>query len=214
MHPADAGLPTNSSLLRGSASLGSESENHPGTAKCPEPLCLRAVLPQPREASRASSKSVTPSSSLLRAHAPNLDPPLASGLASCARSSQVAASPCCTKVLPDVISAHLSPRVWTPTPVAPKVHSLVSSLRTLAFPTLGLGRRFTIPQQPFQLGLGFRSCSHSLLFRPTSLLATPIAPTLTSRDAGQPWLLRPRLSRFVTSPCSGYANRPKPSNWR
>jgi hypothetical protein len=190
------------------------SEDHPGTAKCPEPLCPSAVLPHIGETSRVSSKDITPSSSLIPAHAPNLCPPSTSGFASCERSVQVAVSPCCAKVLPDVISAHLSSRVWTPTPVAPKVHTLVSSLRTLAFPTLGTGRRFTIPQQLLPLGYLFRGCSHSLLFRPASLLATPIAPTLTSRDVGQPWLLHPRLSRFVTSPCSGYANRPKPSNWR
>ena len=45
VHPAYAGLPTNSSPLRGSVSLGSESENHPGTAKCPEPLRPMPVLP-------------------------------------------------------------------------------------------------------------------------------------------------------------------------
>jgi hypothetical protein len=53
----------------------------------------------------------------------------------------------------------------------------------------------------------FRGCNHSLMFRPAGLLATPIAPTAAPLSAGQPWLLRPRLSRFVTSPCSGYARR-------
>jgi hypothetical protein len=52
----------------------------------------------------------------------------------------------------------------------------------------------------------FRGCSHSLMFRPADLLATPIAPTAVL-STGQPWLLRPSLSRFVTSPCPGYANR-------
>jgi hypothetical protein len=53
----------------------------------------------------------------------------------------------------------------------------------------------------------FRGRSHSLMFRPADLLATPIAPTAVI-STGQPWLLRPSLSRFVTSPCPGYANRP------
>ncbi len=53
----------------------------------------------------------------------------------------------------------------------------------------------------------FRGCSHSLMFRPAGLLATPIAPTAVS-STGQPWLLHPSLSWFVTSPCPGYANRP------
>jgi hypothetical protein len=53
----------------------------------------------------------------------------------------------------------------------------------------------------------FRGCSHSLMFRPAGLLATPVAPT-DINTMWQPWLLRPSLSRFVTSPCPGYANRP------
>ena len=37
--PHTLSLHTNSSQLRGSACPGSESGDHPGTAKCPEPLC-------------------------------------------------------------------------------------------------------------------------------------------------------------------------------
>lgn len=54
----------------------------------------------------------------------------------------------------------------------------------------------------------FRSCSHSLMFKPADLLATQIAPTAADILAEQPWLLHPNTSRFVTSPCPGYANRP------
>jgi hypothetical protein len=56
---------------------------------------------------------------------------------------------------------------------------------------------------------GFRGYSHSLMFRPPDLLATQIAPTAAFlfRNPRQPWLLRPRISRFVTSPSSGYASR-------
>lgn len=61
------------------------------------------------------------------------------------------------------------------------------------------------------VGTHFRSCSHSLIFRPIGLLATQVAPTSGFRPRQQ-WLLRPRLSRFVTSPCSGYAIRPNPGN--
>jgi transposase len=53
------------------------------------------------------------------------------GIASCGRSLQVAVSPCCATVLRDAISADPSVRVWTPTPVAPRVH----------FPFLPLGHR-------------------------------------------------------------------------
>jgi hypothetical protein len=53
----------------------------------------------------------------------------------------------------------------------------------------------------------FRGCSHLFIFRPADLLTTPVAPTAVL-CTGQPWLLLPRLSRFVTSPSRGYANRP------
>ena len=54
----------------------------------------------------------------------------------------------------------------------------------------------------------FRGCSHFFLFRPAGVLTTQVAPTATASAVGQPWFLRPSLSRFVTSPCPGYACRP------
>ena len=78
----------------------------------------------------------------------------------------------------------------------------------IGLPRVLTGSALHHPQQLLLSGFTFRSCSHSLMFRPASLLATPVAPTLTSHDVGQPWLLHPRLSRFVASPCSGHANRP------
>jgi hypothetical protein len=49
-------------------------------------------------------------------------------------SSQVAVSPCWAEDLPDAISVDLSADARTPTPAAPKVHLLVSSLGASAFP--------------------------------------------------------------------------------
>src|SRR5215472_6954836 len=46
------------------------------------------------------------------------------------------------------------------------------------------------------------------MFRPLSLLASQIAPTAASFPTGQPRLLRPGISCFVTSARSGYAIRP------
>jgi hypothetical protein len=199
------------------------------------------------EISRISSAGITPPSSLLRTHAPIRNPPHASGNPLCTRSLQVAVSPCWESDLPGVVSANLSSRAWTPTPAALVVHLPVSSHKTTAFPTLRSGRRDHFRDHSYtptaiSVGSLFRGCSHSLMFRPVSLLATPIAPTAVSRcsgrlrvslgfgdcpfafalalnptpldplnsrqHTGQPWLLRPRLSRFVTSPSRGYANRP------
>jgi len=46
------------------------------------------------------------------------------------------------------------------------------------------------------------------MFRPPTLLATLIAPTITSFNVQQLWLLLPNTPRFVTSPCPGYTSRP------
>jgi len=180
----------------------------PGAAKCPEPLCPIKVLPRSPWSRRTPSADVTLPSSLLRAHAPILHPPRASGVPSHTRSLQVAVSPCWEEDLPGVRSATLSLRAWTPTPAALVVHLPVSSHKTTAFATLGTARRQATPVQQLQYGALFRGCSHSLMFRPAGLLAIQVAPTAVPCDTRQPWLLRPRLFRFVTSPNRGYANRP------
>jgi hypothetical protein len=82
------------------------------------PLPLQGVTP-PGLASSATCKGITLPSSLIRAHAPDQLPPTRFGLGFARRSLQVAASPCWKMVLPDVISASLSPGAWTPTPVGP-----------------------------------------------------------------------------------------------
>jgi hypothetical protein len=78
--------------------------------------------------------SVTRSSSLIRAHAPDLDSLFHSAISSDQQSLQVAVSPCCIQALPGVISANLSSDAWTPTTVADRVRVPVSSPVTSAFP--------------------------------------------------------------------------------
>src|SRR5215510_504592 len=107
--------------------------------------------------SRTMSVGMPPLSSLLRAHAPVLPPPCASVVPSDTRSVQVAVSPCCEKDLPDVISAYLSPRAWTPTPAARGVPLPVSSSTTAAFPSCGPGRRSAMPVQRFPYGALFEA---------------------------------------------------------
>jgi len=107
--------------------------------------------------SRTMSAGITPPSSLLRAHAPVLNPPAASVVPSDSGSVQVAVSPCWEKDLPDVISAHLSLRACTPTPVALEVLLPVSSLKTSAFPSFGPGRRSTMSVQRLQHGALFEA---------------------------------------------------------
>jgi hypothetical protein len=64
------------------------------------------------------------------------------------------------------------------------------------------------PRTRFSRGLVFRGCRHFVMFRPLSLLASQIAPTAAGFPTGQPRLLRPGISCFVTSARSGYAIRP------
>jgi hypothetical protein len=116
----------------------------PGAAKCPEPLCMIEVLPRSSWSQRTTSAGVTLPSSLLRAHAAVLHPPLAYGLPLHNGSVPVAVSPGWEEDLPDVISAYLSLRAWTSTPAARVVHLPVSSHTTAAFPSFGPGRRSTM----------------------------------------------------------------------
>ena len=71
--------------------------------------------------SATTSTGVTLLSSLVRAHAPVLTPPSASQGSSDSESVQVAVSPCGEEDLPDVVSAPLSLRAWTPPPAALEV---------------------------------------------------------------------------------------------
>lgn len=125
------------------------------------------------------------------------------------RSSPVAVSPGWDKDLPDVISANLSLRVWAPTPAAPGVPLPVPSPRALAFSDLPADRRRATPRPVTSRRgniSGLRPFTHvsnpQVCSPPWSLLPSCLHHT------GQRWLLLPRISRFVTSPCRGYANRP------
>ncbi len=96
-------------------------------------------------ASRAAWRGVTPSSSLIRAHAPDHPPPSASGSSSAAGSLQVVTSPCWEMALPDIISAILA-RVLGPLPRrAPRLHVSASSPRTPVSPQSRRVRRANIP---------------------------------------------------------------------
>ena len=161
-----------------------------------------------------SSEGVTPRSSLLRAHVPlPLGSLLLQHLASFEESSQVVLSSCCPRELPDVISENLSLDAGSRTPAVPP------SALTCFFPgviglppaKVGSASRFD-PRITTSRGTCFRGCRYFLMFRPPSLLAPQIVPTAAHIAAGQPGLLRPGISCFVTSTRTGYANRPNTGN--
>ena len=164
------------------------------------------------DVSAISSEGVTPPSSLLRAHVPlPLGSLLLRHLASFEESWQVVRSPCCPRELPDVISENLSLDAGSRTPAAHRVLLPVSSTVSSAFPRRELGR---LSAFGLRITTSRRIVSRMqiLMFRPPSLLTPQIVPTAASTAAGQPGLLRPGLSCFVTSARTGYANRPNTGN--
>ena len=167
------------------------------------------------DVSAISSEGVTPPSSLLRAHVPlPLGSLLLRHLASFEESWQVVRSPCCPRELPDVISENLSLDAGSRTPAVHRVLSPVSSTMSSAFPKERMGRlpACFVPRITTSRRSVFRGCRYSLMFRPPSLLSPQIVPTAAHTAAGQPGILRPGLSCFVTSTRTGYANRPNTGN--
>ena len=159
-----------------------------------------------------TSKGTTPSSSLLRAHAPNHLPPSAlRASASYSRwSLQVAVSPCWMVVLPNVSSACLSQDAWVMIPAAHQVHMPVSSLMSSAFPKTvrRLGRLSALFRLKRFLAGKFSRSSPFLPFRPPGLLATQISPTAVALTTGQPWLFHSSRTCVVTFTGIEYASRP------
>jgi hypothetical protein len=173
---------TGASLFAGPTCPGT-----PEAAKCPEPLCMIEVLSRSSRSRRTTSAGVTPPSLLIRAHASVLNPPLAYGFPLDNGSVPVAVSPGWEEDLPDVISAYLSLRAWTPTPAARGVHLPVSSSTTSAFPSFGPGRRIAKPVQRFRYGALFEaavisSCSGPQVCSPPRSLLPIRLPPYGSRD--------------------------------
>src|SRR5215469_3496381 len=83
-----------------------------------------------------------------------------------------------------------------------------ASERSTSYPNFRLTVKRAFPAKRFHDGSLFRDGSDFVMFRPPSLLASPIVPTAALTVAEQPRLLRPSTTCFVTSPCIGYANHP------
>ena len=100
------------------------------------------------------------------------------------------------------------------TPAARRVLAPVSSTMSSAFPKQRVGRLPAFVLRTTSRRPVFRGCRYFVMFRPPSLLAPQNVPTAASTAAGQPGLLRPGTSCFVSSTRTGYANRPNTGNWR
>ena len=212
IHPAHAGLPTNSSPLRAQRDLGSVSERRTGTAKYPEPLCCAAVLPPCRRRPASPRRTLLPlhrSYGLMRQ---TCCPPSGFGLG---LALKVFAG-CCQPLLGTGPSRRYLCQSF---PACLDLYSGCSQgARARYFPQdIGLPQRSSGSarrKSPTATSVGgnfseLQSFTHVQTHRFARHAGSSHLAPLGSR---QPWLLRPRLSGFVTSPCSGYAFRPKPGN--
>jgi hypothetical protein len=145
--------------------------------------------------SKAAWRGVTPSSSLIRAHAPDHRPPRASGKP----VVRAVFAGCRQSLLGDGPSRHYlcdpcaGARTHTPPrSSAARVHSLTED--TGLTPRETGSARETIPTWQFLRGAVFRGCSHSFTFGLLHSLGPQTAPTaaLTRRAAGP---FTPRIAR-------------------
>jgi hypothetical protein len=144
------------------------------TAEYPGLLCPPRALPTVGETSWISSEGVTPPSQLIRAHAPDQDPPCALAFALCAGSLQVAASPCWEMALPDIISATLVQALGPIPRRAPRLLTSIPSPRTPAFTDGKTVGRADLPPQQLRRGADIGAS----VIRSPSGSCTRLAPRL------------------------------------
>lgn len=178
--------------FNGIVHAGSASSTIQGPPRAQSPFARSRRYLNRRDDTSITSEGVTPPSSLLRAHAPDQNPPTHFELPYRAGSLQVVASPCWEMVLPDVISAILA-QVPGPLPRdASLVPLSVSSQRVTASPSLhkvrhiqNSRRNATSTTTPFSERQSFR-------YVQAPMLASPPGCTYRteSKSCGQPGRLR------------------------
>jgi hypothetical protein len=216
--PSFPGLPTASSPVPAWALRRFYQAGHPTdveTAKCPEPLCPILVLPpwgRCHFPSPPRALPPDPRSYGLMCHSPWALSPFSISPRS-KSLCRLYAVPAAHGSFP-TLSLKIFP--WMLDPVPRRSHRVlvpVSSPVSSAFPQERWGRLPAFdPRITTSRGPCFRGCRYFLMFRPPSLLTPQIVPTAAHIAAGQPGLLRPGISCFVTSTRTGYANRPNTGN--
>ena len=182
--PAVNGLPVVSSQLRGHSILPARSPGASWNRQVPRaPLPLRGVT-SPGVVSGTTWKGVTPSSPLVRAHAPDQNPPTDFGLdllrwvlAGCyqpllgdgpSRRYLCESFPWCLDPYPGGFCG-------APTRFFPQ---------NIGLPRETTGRLTASLRSATSKRACFRGCSHSFTFRPQVLLATQVAPTAVVSPRG------------------------------
>ena len=182
--PAVSGFPQDSSQLRGHSILPAQSPDAPWDRQVPRaPLPFRGAT-SPGVASSATSKGVTPSSSLVRAHAPDQYPPTDSGLG----LFRWVLAGCYQPLLGVGPSRHYLCESF-PWCLDPYPGGFCGALTRFFPQSIGLPRE-TTGRLTASLRCAtskracFRGCSHSFTFRPQVLLATQVAPTAVVSPRG------------------------------
>jgi hypothetical protein len=152
------------------------------------------------------SAGVTPPSSLLRAHAPVLNPPRASVVPSTPGLCRLRSAPAGRRTFPTLLCTSV-PACLDPYPGGSCGALTRFFPHDSGLPPVRTGSALHNVRTATSVRRPVRGCSHSLMFRPTGVLTTQVAPTATDTSVGQLWFLRPSVSWFVTSPCPGYACR-------
>ena len=173
------------------------------------PFAPMSVLPPWGETSSASSEGITPPSSLLLAHASDHYPPSTFGFPYAVGLCRLLPAPAAQWPFP-TLSLPIFPHVLGPLPRLPPrcIRSFLPS-ELWPFPIeqrVGASQLF-----PTAISVGghLRGCSHSIMFGPVSLLASPIAPTHTPRcsaSLGGRDFYNHAYHGWLPSPCSGYAS--------
>ena len=183
------------------------------TAKCPESLCLTTDSSRQGGLYIPSCEDITPRSSLLRTHSPIpfgssfLRPwPRARSLCRLLPAPAATGSSrryLCESFLGCPVPCHGGPAECIYLFLPPR-HRPSPTEAWVGFPLIPANTTFH--------GSVFRGCRHFVMFRPPSLLVSQIVPTAVQTDTGQPRLLRPGKTCFVTSARTGYASRPNTGN--
>jgi hypothetical protein len=187
--------------------------HHPGTAKCPEPLCPIVVLPPwgrhlvpPRRALPLLHHSYW----LMRRTYALLPPLIASRAEGLRRLLPAPAAHRSFPTLSLPIFLHVSGPLLRLLPGC--THPFLPPGRWPS-PRLNRVGASQFPNSYFRWAVDFGAVV--ILTVQTRKFARHSGSSHRPPvGVGQPWLLHPPLSRFVTSPCSGYANRPNPGYWR
>ncbi len=164
-------------LFNGFVASGSASRTIQDPPRAQSPFARRRRYPRRRDLSRITSERITPLSSLLRAHAPDPIPPAVFGLPYSAGPCRLLPVPAGKGSFPTLslqsLHRSLDPYPGMPLrcicPFLPR--ELQPRLRCTKLGT-SISRRQATSTTTY-----FRSGSHSVMFKPLSLLAPQVAPT-------------------------------------